>query len=90
MGNVVDDNARDRRPSGTLDRRFEELAQLGVELLLDARLSEQPSESAEEAGDESHHNSPSDASRILAIAVVWSAQSRVSRFSFARPSAVSA
>jgi hypothetical protein len=52
----------------------------------DARLSEQPSESAEEAGHESHHNSPSDASRILAIAVVWSSQSRVSRFSFARPS----
>jgi hypothetical protein len=42
----------------------------------------------DEAEKPRHHNFPSDASRIRAIAVVCVCHSRVSRVSFARPGAV--
>ena len=71
-----------------VDRGLQIGAELFVELLLDALVVEQRAKATKEAIEREHH-SPREASRILAIAMVCTSQSRVSRLSVDRPGAVS-
>ena len=61
-----------------VDDVLEEVVQLGVELLFHGTPLQQTSQSADDPCDPGHYRSPSDARRILAMAVVWTSQSRVS------------
>ena len=72
-----------------VDRHLEERLELDVKVLLLSRPPHQPDDPAHEARDPSHQSSPSDADMIRAIASVCCCQSLVSRFSVARPCAVS-
>ena len=73
-----------------LDRHVEELLKLGVQFLVLSRPAQQPDQPADEARKDCHQSSPSDADMMRAIAAVCCSQSLVSRFSVARPWAVSA
>ena len=71
------------------DAALQELAQFSVQVVIRLRLPEEAAEAADDAVEEGHHNSSRDARRILPMAFVCTSQSRVSRFSLARPCAVS-
>jgi hypothetical protein len=81
---------RPRQPRSHLffDSGGEKLAQLVLQFRFDAGGPEQAPHSPGEARQDRHHNSPRDASRIRAIALVCTSQSRVSRLSVARPAGV--
>jgi hypothetical protein len=81
---------RPRQPRSHLffDSGGEKLAQLVVQFRFNAGCPEQAPQPAAEARQDRHHNSPRDASRIRAIAFVWTSQSRVSRLSVVRPAGV--
>jgi hypothetical protein len=72
-----------------LDRRLEVPAQLGIELAVPFAAAEQRTQAAGQTFHRTHHNSPREASRILAIAVVCTSHSRVPRLSAVRPADVS-
>src|SRR5882672_7451814 len=68
---------------------LQELDEFSVQFLFQPRPPKQASKSGHDALEEGHHNSPSEASRILATAVVCTCQSRVSRLRWARPCVLS-
>ncbi len=68
-----------------LGRPLHEIAQLVVEVLVHTIATKERNEPGAGAREQGHHDSPSDARRILAIAFACTSQSRVSRSSFRRP-----
>ena len=70
-------------------RGVEELAELGVQLLLDACASEPGTQPADDPPDPRHQSLPRDVARIRVMAVVCTFQSRVSRLRVWRPSGLS-
>ena len=72
----------------SFDGRLQVLPQFVVQVLFRAVLLEQAAEPADDPAEDGHHNSPSEALRILEMAAVWTSQSRASFLNLARPCAV--